>query len=75
MTEMQAIPEYYGLRETGVYAADFNGFVDFLVLPLIYAAYSLRRGWDEKRCPASSLGHQHLFSKTGMGGHPSRSRR
>tara|TARA_B100000029_G_scaffold512087_1_gene607860 strand:+ start:486 stop:1589 length:1104 start_codon:yes stop_codon:yes gene_type:complete len=48
MTEMQAIPEYYGLRETGVYAAGFNGFVDFLVLPLIYAAYSLRRGLGRK---------------------------
>ncbi len=48
MAEMQGLPELYGLRETGVYAAGFNGFVDFLVLPLIFAAFSLRRGFGRK---------------------------
>ncbi len=48
MAEMEGLPELYGLRQTGVYAAGFNGFVDFLVLPLIFAAFSLRRGFGRK---------------------------
>ena len=44
MAEMCILPQTLGLRETGVYVAGFNWFVDYLLLPPILLAQTLRKG-------------------------------
>lgn len=42
--ELEGLPERLGLREAGFYAAGFNWFVDWLVMPAAMVLGSIRRG-------------------------------
>lgn len=44
MVEIKKMPEMFSLQETGVYVSGFNGFVDYLVLPLILVAQKIKKG-------------------------------
>lgn len=44
MIEMRILPEICCLKSTGVYVAGFNGFVDYVVFPLIMMSQMIRKG-------------------------------
>jgi len=44
MAEIRAIPQMFGLKETGVYVAGFNWFVDQLVFPLGMLLFKIKSG-------------------------------
>lgn len=44
MLEIRPLPELLHLKETGVYAAGFNWFVDYIVCPLIMLSQKIRKG-------------------------------
>ncbi len=44
MAEVRPLPEVFDLKETGVYAAGFNWFVDNVVFPLAMAFQKTRKG-------------------------------
>ena len=48
MEEIRAMPEMFGLQETGVYVAGFNWFVDYFVFPLAFLLFRIRRGLGRK---------------------------
>jgi len=44
MEEIKPLPDMLGIKETGVYVASFNWFVDNLVFPLIMLFQAIRKG-------------------------------
>ena len=44
LAEMRRLPEMFGLEETGVYAAGFNWFVDYIAFPLAFLFFTIRKG-------------------------------
>jgi hypothetical protein len=44
MAEIRAMPDMFGLRETGVYVAGFNWFVDYVVFPLAILLFKIKKG-------------------------------
>jgi len=44
MSELKPLPDMLGLKETGVYAAGFNPFVDLFLMPLIWTSYKIKNG-------------------------------
>ena len=44
MEEMHAMPKILSLKETGSYVAGFNWFVDYLVFPLAFAMFAIKKG-------------------------------
>lgn len=44
MEEMYALPDMFPLRDTGVYVAGFNWFVDYLVFPLAFVLPRIKKG-------------------------------
>jgi len=44
MEEMRALPKMFSLEETGVYAAGFNWFIDYLVFPLAFILFAIKKG-------------------------------
>lgn len=44
MEEMYALPEMFHLEETGVYVAGFNWFIDYLVFPLAFILFFIKKG-------------------------------
>lgn len=44
MEELRELPETLGIRETGVYVAGFNWFVDNIVFPLIIVFQKIKKG-------------------------------
>jgi saccharopine dehydrogenase-like NADP-dependent oxidoreductase len=45
MEEICPLPEMFGLNEVGVYVAGFNWFVDFIVFPLGFILFKIRKGF------------------------------
>jgi saccharopine dehydrogenase-like NADP-dependent oxidoreductase len=44
MVEIRSMQEMYNLKETGVYAAGFNWFVDYVLFPLVMLSQMIRKG-------------------------------
>ena len=47
MEELREIPQTLGIRETGVYVAGFNWFVDNIVFPLIVVFQKIKKGMGQ----------------------------
>jgi saccharopine dehydrogenase (NAD+, L-lysine-forming) len=44
MEEMRLLPSMFPLRETGVYVAGFNWFIDYFVFPLAFMLFAIKKG-------------------------------
>lgn len=44
LEEMYALPKMFPLEETGVYVAGFNWFIDYLVFPLAFILFAIKKG-------------------------------
>ena len=44
MEEIRAMPEMFGLKETGVYVAGFNWFVDYFIFPVAFLLFKIKKG-------------------------------
>lgn len=65
--EMRAMPEQYGLEETGTYVAGFNWFVDYLVSPLAMILYKFKKGLGTRLLSRLMLWGNHTFSRPPFG--------
>jgi saccharopine dehydrogenase (NAD+, L-lysine-forming) len=44
MVEIKALPQMFGLSETGVFAAGFNWFIDYLIFPFMMLSQKVKKG-------------------------------
>ncbi len=67
MEEIRAMPEMFGLEETGVYVAGFNWFVDYLVFPLAFLLFKIRKGLGRETIAKLLLWGMNTFSGSQQG--------
>lgn len=67
MEEMYALPEMFPLDETGVYAAGFNWFIDYFVIPLTIILSKIKKGLGRKFIAKLLVFGFNNFSKNNRG--------
>lgn len=65
MLELREVAAELGIREAGVYAAGFNGFIDNIVFPLNMLAYKIRNGLGRRSLAKMIHWGAKRFSKPG----------
>jgi saccharopine dehydrogenase-like NADP-dependent oxidoreductase len=67
LEEMRAMPDMLGLKETGVYVAGFNGFVDNVVIPLAMLLFKIKPGLGRKAIAELMLWGMNTFAGSRRG--------
>lgn len=65
--EMRAMPEQYGLEETGAYVAGFNCFIDYLLCPLAMILYKFKKGLGKRFLSRLMIWGSDSFSRPPFG--------
>ena len=77
MIETRIMPEWFGLKETGVFTTGFNWFVDYVLFPLMMLTQMIKKGslrhfwaealiWGMNRFSASTEGIVFVLEAEGM---------